>query len=90
MYVDLLRQIGNEARALAVAGDTSVIGDGRIGGGVDRNDRGADQSTKAMANEDATAVNTRRTCIIPHVTELSRLFVPDRPRPSSAPRNAPK
>ena len=59
MHVDLFRQIGDEARALPVAGDAGVIGDDGLGRGVDRRKRrapsGASSALTAMAKVEAIA-----------------------------------
>ena len=51
MHVDLFGQIGDEARALAVAGNARVISDGGLGFGRGRHDRKAAERA-ARANSD--------------------------------------
>ncbi len=65
--VDLLREVGDEAGALAVAGETGVLGDGLLGRVLGLNDPGYRQETKRRGpNRDARNHGTHNLHRSPH------------------------
>ena len=62
VHVDLLRKIGDEARALAVAGNARVIGDGRLGSALAARPQGpSDASSTAQAKAHAGTAASQDT-----------------------------